>query len=34
VILVGREIRRGVIERREVKFGHKSHTRYDGTPMQ
>jgi hypothetical protein len=34
VIAVGREIRRRVIERRQVKFGHKVHNRYDGTPMQ
>jgi hypothetical protein len=33
MVAIGREVRRGVVERRQIKIGHKVHNRYDGTPM-
>lgn len=30
---VSREVRRRVVERRQVSFGHEVHDRYDVTPM-
>ena len=34
MVAIGREVRRRIVERRQVKFGHQVHNRYDATPMQ
>ena len=34
MVAIGREVSCRVIERRQVKFGHKVHNKYDGTPLQ